>query len=97
MSIKEGAIEALIGILIGFIPVVIQILSIPNGATYIGIIELGTVIAALNQIDSEEKIPIMYAIGYYLITYTIGWIFMPEWERGLQTISLITSVISYLK
>jgi len=97
MSIRAGAREALIGILVGFIPILLKILPIQNADTFIAILELLVLIVAIKSIDTIKNIPLKTAIGYFLITFTLGFLFMPEWERGIQIILLIVYIISKLK
>jgi hypothetical protein len=97
MSIRAGAREALIGILVGFIPIVLKILPIQDADTFIAIIELSVFIGAITKMDTVKKIPLKTAIGYFLTTFTLGFLFMPKWERGLQIILLIVYIIAKLE
>jgi hypothetical protein len=96
MSVREGAEEALFGIIIGFVPILIKAVSFQNADTLIGILELGALIGAINSLDTIQQIPVKTALGYFIVTFTIGFLFMPEWERGLQLILLIVYIVAKL-
>lgn len=78
MSIRAGARDALIGILVGFIPIVLKILPIQDANAFIAILELLVFIGAITKMDTVKKIPLKTAIGYFFITFTVGLFFMPE-------------------
>jgi len=96
MSVRKGAIEALIGVLVGFLPLVVKILSPQNADWIIAFFELGTVVGSIKAFDTVKNIPLATAIGYFIVTRAIGWPLMPDWERGLQTILFIIYAVSLL-
>ena len=94
-KIKKAAIEAVVGILIGFLLNAFKenILALPNGTAWIAIIEILPILAFLKDIDIIHRIPVPSAVGYFSIIFTVGKLFMPDWEIGLNIILLIVYIL----
>jgi len=96
LSVKEGALEAVLGILVGFLPIIIKqyFNQLPNIDTIIAILELSAILGAINKLDTIQKISWKIAAGYFLLTFTVGRYFMPDWESVFQVLFLIIYVYS---
>jgi hypothetical protein len=99
MSYKEGAQEAIIGIFVGFIPILVKLFAnqFTNADTILAIFELSVLIGMIKKIDTVKEVPWKTAAGYFFIVFTVGRLFMPEWEAGMQLIYFIMYFISKIK
>jgi hypothetical protein len=93
MSAREGAGEAILGISVGLILIAIKAYSSQNADTLIALIQISAILGAIKSYEIVKKIPLKTAIGYFGVTFTIGWRFMPEWERVIQTILLAMYIL----
>jgi hypothetical protein len=92
---KKAVTDVLIGILVGFILTIFKenILSMPNGSTWVALIELMPILFFLRDVEIIQYISYSSALGYFLTIFTIGKTFMPEWEIGLNIILLIIYIV----
>ncbi len=97
MGFSDGAREAVIGIIIGMIVTVIFMLplEIPNAPSILGALHIITFIGLINKIETIKNIPWRTAAGYFLVIFSLGSIFMPQWEIDLHFVLLLVYIISH--
>ena len=100
MGFKDGAKEAVIGMVLGIlVPVFINsaLKQSPDTITFLHLLEFGTFLGLIKKMDTIEKIPMTTAAGYFLMIFTLGSIMLPIWEVEFHVIVLIIYLASKMK
>lgn len=98
-EIKKSIFRTTAGMIVGYLVNIFKenLLTVPNGMAWLAIIELLPIFAFLGDIDIVQYIPLSTAIGYFFVIFSLGRLFMPEWELGLNLILLIVYVFKKIE